>query len=35
MIEFTLGVIGFLLLLVALGVLADSWERRDARRRNR
>lgn len=34
MIEFLLGLAGFLILLVVLGVIADDWERRDARRRN-
>jgi len=33
-IEFTLGFAGFLLLLVVLGMLADSVDRRDAHRRN-
>lgn len=38
MIEFTLGLAAFLLILVALGICADSWDarelRRDARQRN-
>jgi hypothetical protein len=33
-IEFALGIAGFLLLLVVLGLLADSVDRRDARRRS-
>ena len=35
MIEFLLILTGFLIILAALGVLADSWDARDARRRNR
>ena len=32
---FMAGMAVFLLVLCALGVVADSWERRDVRRRNR
>jgi hypothetical protein len=31
---FLAGLVVFLLVLLVLGVLADSWEARDARRRN-
>ena len=33
-VHLILGLGGFLVLLSALGVAADSWERRDAHRRN-
>lgn len=35
MAEFLLFMAGFLLVLVIGGAFADSWERRDAKRRNR
>ena len=33
-VHLILGMAGLVLLLAALGSVADSWERRDARRRN-